>query len=79
MWREKLKLNPGESFREASSRAKGSLGQKEIDNYDVIDSAGKVVGSVTYTEETSIKAPFKTSYGLVQRAASGSTLVDERR
>jgi hypothetical protein len=77
MWRQKLKLEEGETLRLDKKYASGHLGQKEVELYSVIDQDGKVVGAVEFTDHTNIKAPFKQTFHLVQRKAD-VTLVDER-
>lgn len=77
MWKQKLKLEEGETLRLDNKYEKGNLGQEEVELHSVIDQQGQVVGSVQYTDQTNIKAPFRQSFHLVQRKA-GTTLVDER-
>jgi len=78
MWKNKLKLEEGESLRLDNKYEKGSLGQEEVELYSVVDRQGQVTGSVQYTDHTSIKAPFRNSLHLLQLEKGGNTLVDER-
>lgn len=62
-----------EKYREA-----GSLGNKEITTCDVQNTSGEIVGTVRYSDVTSIKAPFRHSFHLLQLDANGKSLIDER-
>ena len=78
MWKDKLKLEEGETLRFDRKYEKGSLGQEEVELYSAIDPQGQVTSSVQYIEHTSIKAPFRRSFHLVQKDNSGNTLIDDR-
>lgn len=77
MWKQRLKLEEGETLRLDRKYETGNLGQEEVEVYLVIDQHGKVVGSVQYTDHTNIRAPFRQSFHLVQLKA-GTKLVEER-
>lgn len=77
-WQSKVRLCEGETIRLDSEHDKGSLGQKEIQRYSIIDKEGHLKGSVQITDHMSIKAPFRRSHHLVQRDIEG-TLVHEER
>lgn len=78
MWKEKLILKSSETIRNVSERSTGTLSQNDIGEYEVVDLNGTVVGFVTYTENTSISPPFKTSYRVRQRDTNGTVIVDKR-
>lgn len=78
MWRERLKLAPGESLRFDEKHDKGSLGQEEVERYSIVDPLGNVTGRVQYTDHTNIRAPFVRSLHVVQRSATGEVIVDQR-
>jgi len=75
MWKQRLKLEEGETLRLDSKYKKGNLEQEEVELYSVIDQHGIVVGSVQYTVHTDIKAPYRQSFYLVQ-GKDGITLVE---
>jgi len=58
---EEVDLPPGQKLVHKSSRARGSLQNIDIDEYDIVDENDQLVGHVTVTEHMSIKAPFATS------------------
>lgn len=58
---KELDLPPGQKLVHKSSRAKGSMQNIDIDEYDIVDENNLLVGRVTVTEHMSIKAPFATS------------------
>lgn len=78
MWRKKIILKPDQVVEHRKSYSKGTLGQDDIEQYDVINSDGKKSGTVSFTECTSLKAPFSKSYHLVQLDAGGKSIVDTR-
>ncbi len=78
MWKNKLKLSECETLRLDRKYERGNLGQEEVELYSVLNPEGQVMGSVQYIDHTSIKAPFRQSFHLVQRHKDGMTLVDGR-
>lgn len=78
MWKDKVKLEEGQRLRFRGSVAKGSLGQREVDRYDVVNAADEIVGQVTHTVHTNLKHPFKQTYQVSQTDADGVAIVDER-
>lgn len=78
MWKERLMLAAGETLKFEGKHDKGNMGQEEIERYSIIDSSGKVTGSVQYTDHVNIKAPFKRSLHVVQRNNAGGIVVDQR-
>lgn len=78
MWKTKLKLNEGEDLRFERRCEQGHLGQEEVEVYSVVDGNHQVVGSVQYTDYTSIKRPHRRSFHLLQQDAAGNKVVDER-
>lgn len=73
-FQDRLQLNEGDSLRENGSRTKGTMGQTEIDYYDVIDAAGTKVGEVTYEDHTNLKG-FKRTVTIEQRDVAGAVVV----
>lgn len=73
----RVKLNVGESLRRLSHRSKGSLAETDIEEYEIVDAAGTVVGTVTYTDHTTING-LKRQQSLVQRDASSNVIHEER-
>lgn len=78
MWKSKLKIEEGETIRLDDKYKKGNLGQEEVELYSALNFDGEVIGSVQYTDHTSIKTLFRRSLHVVQRENNGQTLVDER-
>jgi hypothetical protein len=78
MWKDKLQIHSDELFRFDRSYEKGNLGQEEVSLYSIVDSNGVILGSVQYTHHTSIKAPFKNSYHVIQYDTSGAIIFEER-
>lgn len=78
MFKSKIKLSEGETIRLDDQYTRGNLGQEEVKLYSIINAVGGVVGSVQYTDHTSITAPFRNSHHLVQRMSDGQETVDER-
>jgi hypothetical protein len=77
MLKDKVKLNPGEELKLDSSRTRGSMGEEDIDEYSVLDSEGKIVGKVTYTNHMALKG-FKVTRSVLQTDSTGMVIVDER-
>lgn len=73
----KVKLNVGESLRRLSHRSKGPLAETDVEEYEIVDAGGTVVGTVTYTDHTTING-FKRKQSIVQRDVSGKTVHEER-
>ncbi|RDZ27998.1 hypothetical protein [Lysobacter silvisoli] len=73
--KDKLKLAPGETLRHENSQSKGFMGETDITNYSVLDSAGNVVGTVEHTEHTAVRG-FRVSNSVVQKDSQGNVLVN---
>lgn len=71
----KIKLNPGEELKRESSRSKGTMAQTDIYTYSIIDQAGNKVGSVEYTDHTSLRGGSRTQH-VTQKDSSGKIVVD---
>ncbi|MCO7223221.1 hypothetical protein [Pleionea sp. CnH1-48] len=77
-WRERLKnLNDGDQLIHVSHRLKGSLGQTDIDHYEIINGTGDVVGYVKLEDHTDIKAPHTQSITLTQKNENGEEVHHE--
>lgn len=72
---DKLKLSPGERLRQETHQSKGPMAETDIYTYSVVDSSGEIVGSVTYTDHTSING-FKRRQTVEQRGKDGKVIVD---
>ena len=72
----KLKLNSGESLKRISSRTKGSMGETDIVEYQVVSQSGDVVGTVTYTDHTALRG-FKRTQTVEQKDSQGKIIVSE--
>lgn len=77
-WRDRLKLQPGETLRRSGGTKSGNLDQHEVEMYDVIDLRGDSVGTVLYTETFCIRPPFRANHSLVQKDPDGKVVVDLR-
>jgi len=76
MLKEKLKLNVGDTLKNIGHRSKGFLAETDICTYSIINSSGEVVGTVEYTDHSSVEN-YKRTQRVVQRDASGEIIVDE--
>ncbi|WP_216597486.1 hypothetical protein [Marinagarivorans algicola] len=70
-------LNDGEEIKGKGSRSKGSLAETDIYSYEIVSSAGEVVGTAEYTHHTAIKG-FGVTQTFTQKDISGKMIVDER-
>ncbi len=75
--KEKLKLNQGETLNLVKSRSEGFMAETDVDDYEIVNAAGEVVGSVTYTNHTAVKG-FRVTQSVVQKDANGKVIVDTR-
>ena len=73
--KEKLKLNPGEILKREAHSSKGTMAQTDIWTYAILDSSGRKVGSVIYTDHTSING-FNSTQSVEQFDANGKVVVD---
>lgn len=69
---DKAKLNPGETLKRLSTRASGTMGQREVEYFEVVGFDGAMVGEMIFEKDTSIKKPFKTTYMLIRKSLDGS-------
>lgn len=76
MWKEKLKLNPGETLRQESHRTKGTMAEEDIYEFSILNAQGQVVGSVTHRDLTTIKG-FHRRQSVEQRDANHKLIVEE--
>ena len=77
-WRDRLKLDPGDTVRQSRSMSTGNLGQDDVEHHEVVDAQDQVIGTVVFTASTSLKPPFRTSHWLVQKDIDGVVIVEER-
>jgi len=73
MW-DKVILTEGEALRVEGSRSRGCMGETDITHYSIVDSAGKVTGTVELTEHTAIKT-FLVTKTLIQKDALGKVVL----
>jgi hypothetical protein len=76
MWRDKVKLNEGQTLKHESSRSKGSMAQEDITEYSVLDSAGQIVGRVVHNDHMALNG-FGRTQSIRQTDSSGQVIVDE--
>jgi hypothetical protein len=74
--KEKIKLNPGETIRLDRAYSEGTLGQTDVERYSIVDKAGQVVGSITYTDHTALRG-FKRTQSIVQKGIHGNIISEE--
>lgn len=72
----KLMLKNGETLKIINRRSKGSLAEMDIYTYEIINQAGEVVGTVTYTDHTAIKG-FRRTQTVEQKDNAGKVIVDK--
>lgn len=77
-WQDSLTLNLGEELRLLERAMTGNLGQRDVEQYEVVDAQGLTVGTVTYTATTTLKPPFRASYWVVQKDGDGNVILEER-
>lgn len=65
-------------LRQLERPTTGTLHQRDVEQYEVIDAQGLTVGTVEYTASTPLRPPFRTRYSLVQKGVAGATIVDRR-
>ncbi len=70
----KLQLQPGETLHFISSKSKGSLAETDINEYEIKNQNGDVVGTVVHKDTTSRRG--KRTQEVVQKDISGDTIVD---
>jgi len=70
-------LADGQQLKHTGYREKGFMGEKEFDDYDVVDATGAVVGSVTHHRHIAVRG-FERSEMVEQRDADGKLIVNER-
>lgn len=73
----RVKLNNGESLRQINHRSKGPLAETDIYEYEIVDSSGAVVGTLTYTDHTTING-LRRQQSIVQHNSSGKLVHEER-
>ncbi|WP_295547389.1 hypothetical protein [uncultured Stenotrophomonas sp.] len=72
--RDKLKLAEDDTLKYKSSRTRGFAGQTDITEYDILDAAGNLIGSVEFTEDVAVRG-FRQTNTVVQRDAQGAVVV----
>lgn len=72
--RDKLKLAEGDTLNYKASRMKGFAGETDVNDYDIVDATGTVIGSVEFTEHTAVRG-LRTTHSLVQKDAQGKVVV----
>lgn len=58
---EEAGLTDGQTLVNHTSREEGFMANIDVDEYDIADSKGKIIGSVHIKIHTNVKAPFDTS------------------
>lgn len=72
-WRSMVVLQDGEQLKHTGSRSKGFMAETDIDTYEIMDSQGTIVGSVTIEDHTAVRG-FKRTMSLEQRDAAGAVI-----
>lgn len=75
-WKSKVSLSDGEQLRHTGSKATGFMGETDADSYDIIDSSGETVGSVSVEDHVAVRG-FKRTITVKQRDAKGSVVKSE--
>lgn len=75
--KERLKLNQGETVNHVKPRSEGFMAETDIEEYEIVNAAGEVVGSVTYKIHTAVKG-FRVTHSVVQKDINGKAIVDTR-
>lgn len=58
---EEAGLTDGQTLVNHTSREEGFMANVDVDDYDIADKDGKIIGSVHIKLHTNVKAPFNTS------------------
>lgn len=77
MWREKVKLQQGETLVHKRSASKGFMAEEDVDEYDVLDADGKVVGQVVYTDHTAVNG-FRRTQTIRQTNKDGGLVTEAK-
>lgn len=75
-WRSKVALQNGEQLKHTGSRSRGFMAETDVDTYEIMDSQGTIVGSVTIEDHTAVRG-FKRTMSLEQRDAAGTVIKSE--
>lgn len=75
-WKSKISLKGGEQLRHMGSKSKGFMAETDVDDYEIIDVDGAVVGSVTVEDHTAVRGSRRT-ISIVQRDAAGALVKSE--
>lgn len=73
--RDKLILKDGEDIVLDRSRQKGTMAQTDIEYYNVVNQDKEIVGTVKYTDHTSLNGFSRTQH-LEQNDSDGNLIVD---
>lgn len=76
MWKSRVILKDGESFRHDRSSTEGFMQETDIDIYSIVQLDDTVTGSIRVTDHTTVKG-FKRTVRIVQLDAQGKVVVDE--
>jgi hypothetical protein len=74
-WQDRVLLAHGQSLGPVNRLTTGTLGQRDVESYDVLDALGQIVGKVLLSASTSLKPPHKMSCSMVQTDTAGSVIV----
>lgn len=77
MWRDKVKLEDGETLKHERSSSKGFMSEEEVDEYSVLNIDGTIVGRVVHSDHTAVKG-FRRTQTVRQTDADGRVLIDVR-
>lgn len=76
-FRDRLQLVEGHTLGNRRYAMKGFMGQIDEEQFDVLDQDGNKIGTGLYTDETDVKEPYRRHHHVVQRDASGKSIVDQ--
>ncbi len=75
--KEKLKINQGETLALVKSKSEGFMAETDVDEYEIVNTSGEIVGSVVYKNHTAVKG-FRVTQSVIQKDVNGKTIVDIR-
>jgi hypothetical protein len=75
VFKDRVKLNPGEELKLDSSRSKGFMGEEDIDEYSIVGPDWNIAGKVKYTNHMAVKG-FKATKTVRQVDNAGNVIVD---
>lgn len=75
-WKDKIVLESGCSLQYKKLRTNGFMQEADIEEYDIVNASGEIIGAVVVTDHTAVRG-FRRTVSVKQRDRLGRVLVDE--